>query len=55
MCPYYRIQNERCNIYDTYQDSQYHRENYCMSSENYKNCANITNSSQQTLYDKVVR
>lgn len=44
LCPYYDSDNKRCGICGTYQDG-YHKENYCLSSSEWRRCANYEKSS----------
>ena len=54
LCPYYQESNKYCNICGTYQDG-YHKENYCLSSSNWRNCANYSNSSRDQKISKKLR
>ena len=53
-CPYYQESYKTCNIRGTSQD-QYHRDNYCLSSSSWRNCANYTNSSRDEKINKKLR
>jgi len=54
-CPYYKGEYKRCNISDTHQDNDYNRNNYCLSSDNWKRCANYTGASRDTKIAKKLR
>jgi len=54
MCPYFDSEYKRCVLYDTYQDG-YQKEGYCLSSDNWRNCANYTHSSDNDKVNKRLR
>ena len=39
MCPHYDAYNQRCTIFDTYQE-EYQKQMYCLSREDWIKCAN---------------
>jgi len=55
MCPYYRPEDQRCNITDTWQDGDYQRNTYCLSSANFGKCANYEGASDTAKATKMVR
>jgi len=44
MCPYYNSDYKLCNFFSTTQEG-YQKENYCLSNDSWKRCANYTNRS----------
>jgi len=54
MCPYFDSEYNRCVLYETYQDG-YQKEGYCLSSDNWRNCANYTKSSSDDKVNKRLR
>jgi len=54
MCPYYNENYKNCNFFLTSQD-QSQRELYCLTSSNWKNCANYSNRSHEEKVKKTVR
>jgi len=53
-CPYYNRDYKTCNFFGTYQD-QGQRDSYCLTSSNWKNCANYYNRSYDEKNTKKVR
>jgi len=54
VCPYYNTDYKNCNFFGTYQEG-YQRENYCLSSNNWKQCANYYNRSLDEKMNKKLR
>jgi hypothetical protein len=54
VCPYYNTGVSTCNFFDTYQDG-YQKENYCLSSDNWKRCANYEKRSDSERINKRLR
>jgi len=54
VCPYYQTDYKMCNIFDTYQDGS-HKENCCLSSDNWRRCENYDRSSYDVKVSKRVR
>ena len=50
-CPYYERGNQRCAIRETYQDG-YHKDNYCLSGSNWRNCPNYNGASYDEKVNK---
>ena len=53
-CPYYKTDSKQCNFYDTSQD-EYTRNTYCLTSSNWRNCLNYSNSSYDAKVQKKLR
>jgi len=53
MCFYYNKNYKNCNFFLTSQD-QSQRDNYCLTSSNWKNCANYTSRSYVEKVTKTV-
>jgi len=54
MCPYYNQEYKQCVFFGTSQD-QSQRDSYCLTSGNWKNCANYTNRSMDEKIRKKLR
>jgi len=54
MCPYFDSEYKRCVLYETYQDG-YQREAICLSSGQWRDCANYTHSSDEDKVNKRLR
>jgi len=54
ICPYYDENYKQCNFFRTSQD-QSQRDLYCLTSTNWKNCANYTNRSFNEKVEKKLR
>jgi hypothetical protein len=54
MCPYYNQEYKQCAFFGTSQE-QYQRDNYCLSSSNWKSCPNYTSRSFEEKKDKKLR
>jgi len=53
-CPYFNREYKRCALFDTYQDGS-QKENYCLSSSNWKSCSNYTSRSYEEKVTKKIR
>ena len=53
-CPYYDQTYKICNFYSTSQEG-YHKEAYCLSSDNWKRCANYEKSNYDQKVEKRLR
>jgi len=53
-CPYYNENYKLCNFFGTTQDGD-QKERYCLSSNNWKNCANYSNRSYDEKVSKRLR
>jgi hypothetical protein len=53
-CPYYDANYKQCNFFGTSQD-QSQRDAYCLTSDNWKRCANYTNRSRDEKVSKKLR
>ena len=54
VCPYYHLDSRYCNFFMTNQDER-QRENYCLTSDNWKYCENYKNRSDRERIDKRLR
>jgi len=54
ICPYYQSDYKTCNFFDTHQEG-YQKENYCLSSDNWKRCVNYENRSFDEKVSKRLR
>jgi len=54
MCPYYNSEYKKCVFFDTYQEG-YQKENYCLSSGNWRSCPNYTGRSLDEKLSKRLR
>ncbi|GBU25511.1 hypothetical protein R83H12_02154 [Fibrobacteria bacterium R8-3-H12] len=54
VCPYYNTGVSYCNFFDTYQDGE-RKENYCLSSDNWKRCPNYETRSYDEKVSKRLR
>jgi len=54
ICPYYQQDYKTCNFYSTNQDEG-QREAYCLSSDNWRRCANYDKSSYDYRVSKRLR
>jgi hypothetical protein len=53
-CPYFDREYKNCALAGTYQDG-YQKEGYCLSADNWKNCANYTHSGYEEKVSKRLR
>jgi len=53
-CPYFDRDYKRCVLAGTYQDGS-QKENYCLSSDNWKSCPNYTSRSYEDKVSKKLR
>ena len=53
-CPYYNSDYKTCNFHGTSQE-RYQKENYCLSNDNWKRCANYENRSYDEKVSKRLR
>jgi hypothetical protein len=53
-CPYFDPGCSLCNFFSTYQDGD-RKENYCLSSSNWKGCLNYSNRSYEEKVAKRLR
>jgi len=54
VCPYYNTDYKNCNFFGTLQEG-YQRENYCLSSDNWRRCENYTRRSFDEKVSKKLR
>jgi hypothetical protein len=54
VCPYYNTDYKNCNFFGTLQEG-YQRENFCLSSDNWRRCANYSNRSYDEKVNKRLR
>jgi len=54
ICPYYNSDSKVCNFFGTYQGG-YQKENYCLSNDNWKRCANYEKRSYDEKVSKRLR
>jgi len=54
VCPYYQTDYKTCNFFGTYQE-QAQIENYCLSSDNWRRCANYDKRSFDEKVSKRLR
>jgi len=54
MCPYYDEKYKQCNFYGTTQEG-YGKENYCLSTDNWRRCANYDRKSLEEKLSKRLR
>ena len=54
LCPYYDENYKQCNFFRTSQD-QTQRDQYCLTSDNWKRCVNYTNRSFDEKVSKKLR
>ena len=54
MCPYYQSEYKQCNFFGTYQEG-YQKEHYCLSSDEWRHCANYENRSLEEKVSKRLR
>jgi len=54
VCPYYETNYKTCNFFGTTQEG-YQKEEYCLSADNWKKCANYTNRSYSEKVEKRLR
>jgi len=54
MCPYYDERYKTCTFYGHSQEG-YQKENYCLSSTNWKSCSNYTCQRLEEKLSKKVR
>jgi len=54
VCPYYDEKYSQCNFFNTHQDGP-QKEGYCLTSDNWKRCANYSNRSYNEKVDKKLR
>jgi len=53
-CPYFNRDYKQCAFYGTTQDGS-QKENYCLSSSNWKSCSNYTGKSYEEKLTKKIR
>ena len=53
-CPYYDRDYKTCNFFGTHQEDS-HRENYCLTCDNWKNCANYYRRDHDEKVSKKLR
>jgi hypothetical protein len=53
-CPYFDRDYKKCVLYGTYQDGS-QKEDYCLSSDKWKYCANYTHSNYEEKVSKRIR
>jgi len=54
MCPYYDEKYKQCNFFNTSQEG-YQKENYCLSNDNWKRCANYEKRNYDEKASKRLR
>jgi len=54
LCPYYNESYKQCNFFGTSQD-QAQRDQYCLTGDNWKRCANYSNRSFEEKVQKKLR
>jgi len=54
ICPYYDSDCSLCNFFSTTQEG-YQKENYCLSSNNWKGCENYSRRSYDEKVNKRLR
>jgi len=54
ICPYYNPDYKTCNFFGTSQEG-YQKENYCLSNDNWKRCANYEKRSYDEKVSKRLR
>jgi len=54
VCPYYNTDVKTCSFFGTYQEG-YQKENYCLSSDNWRRCTNYENRSFDEKVSKKLR
>jgi len=54
VCPYYNTDYKKCEFFGTTQEG-YQKENYCLSSNNWKHCENYKNRSYSEKVSKRLR
>jgi hypothetical protein len=54
MCPYYQTDYKKCNFFDSNQNEN-QRERYCLTSDNWRHCANYENRSLDERLSKRLR
>ena len=54
VCPYYQTEYKQCNFFGTYQEG-YQKEHYCLSSDDWRHCANYEKRSLDEKVSKRLR
>ena len=54
ICPYYNPDYKTCNFFSTHQEEA-QRENYCLTNDNWKRCANYERRDYSEKVEKKLR